>query len=385
VIAEKDGEGGAPVPAYYKGRIYIDLSDSGRFEGEYERLVRWVYDQPLYVKPPRGKKPTFLSETPAVAVGNRSAMKRALDALRDGKIVAPAALEDYLSSVADDFEGLRIVKVSDVQFDDQVVASIESFLPVRDELLAVIQAVSRYQPSDENLQHIHRFFEKLLTYYGPQPTVMQWMDTDFDNFVFITYELFLHTLAIFIDAERFDQARSLIVTDFFVGSSRAFGNESMVASNVIDGQLKSLEWRNSRLNLRRASVQADLLRERCKSGAVRFESVAQADIVLYMHFRMRADLWWYPLTAIFLGMSHKALPVFARASSNKYFNKLRVLLGFDTADKMRSWIDEMERTNALPKSGFHRLPLSRLTAAEQLATKERGSLLPQSRSLQCLN
>ena len=65
VIAEKDADGHALVPVYYKGRIYIDLSDAGRYEEEYERLLRWVYDQPVYVKPPRGKKPAFLSETPS--------------------------------------------------------------------------------------------------------------------------------------------------------------------------------------------------------------------------------------------------------------------------------------------------------------------------------
>ncbi|WP_175773326.1 SEFIR domain-containing protein [Paraburkholderia phenazinium] len=370
VIAEKDGEGHAMVPVYYKGRIHIDLADAGRYEEEYERLLRWLYDQPVYVKPSRGKKPAFLSETPGARVGNRSAMKRALDQLRDGKPAASGALGDYLSSVDGDFEGLRIGKVKGVEFDDQVVQSIESFLPTRDELLAVIQAVARYQPSDENVQKIHRFFEALLRYYFPTPSVMQWMDTDFDNFVFITYELYLHTLAIFIDAEQFGQARYLIATDFYVGRNHRFGNEPMVAVSSIDGQLKSLEYRNSRLNLRRESVQADLLRDRSKSGAVRFESLVQADVILYLYFKRKPDCWWYPLTTVFLGMSHSALPVFARANSKRYFHKLRVLLGFDTADQMREWIREMESGNALPKSGFHRLPLGRLTAAEQLAIKE---------------
>lgn len=303
-------------------------------------------------------------------MGNRSAMKRALEQLRDGKPTASGAVGDYLSSVAEDFEGLRIAKEKGVEFDDQVVQSIESFLPTRDELLTVIQAVARYQPSDENVQKIHRFFEALLRYYFPAPNVMQWTDTDFDNFVFITYELFLHTLAIFIDAEQFGQARYLIATDLYVGRNHRFGNEPMVASSSIDGQLKSLEYRNSRLNLRRESVQADLLRDRSKSGAVQFESLAQADLILYLYFKRKPDCWWYPLTTVFLGMSHSALPVFARANSKKYFHKLRVLLGFDTADQMREWIREMESGNALPKSGFHRLPLGRLTAAEQLATKE---------------
>ncbi|MFM0717640.1 hypothetical protein PQQ73_14990 [Paraburkholderia strydomiana] len=382
MIAEKDAEGRSPVPAYYRSRIYIDLSDAGRFEEEYERLVRWVYDQPLYVKPPRGKKPAFLSETPGARVGNRPAMKRALEQLRDGKPTASASLEDYLSSVAADFEGLRITKEHGAEFDDQVIQSIESFLPTRDDLLAVIQTVARYQTSDENLQKIHRFFEELLKYYAPPPTVMQWTDTDFDNFVFITYELFLHTVAIFIDAERFGQAQSLIATDFYVGQNRRFGNESMVASNVIDGQLKSLEWRNSRLKLRRESVQADLLRERCKSAAIRFESLAQADIVLYLHFKRRPDSWWYPQTAVYLGMSYAALPVFARANSKKYFDRLRVLLGFDTADQMREWVREMESGNALPKSGFDRLPLGRQARCRGLSMqpyRQHHSTLPLDR------
>jgi len=369
VIAEKDAEDRAPVPAYYKSRIYIDLSDAGRFEEEYDRLIRWVYNQPLHVKR-RGKKSAFLTETSGARVGNRSAMMRALDQLRNGKPTASASLAEYLSSIAEDFERLRLTKEKGVEFDDQVVQSIESFLPTRDELLTVIQAVARYQPSDENLQKIHRFFEALLKYYFPPPDVMQWSDTDFDNFVFITYELFLHTLAIFIEAEQFDQARYLIATDFYVGRNHRFGNEPMVDSSFVDGQLKSLEHRNSRLKLRRESIQADLLRDRSKSGAVRFESLAQADIVLYLYFKRKPDCWWYPLTAIFLGMSRSALPVFARANSKKYFNRLRVLLGFETADQMREWIRQMEDGNALPKSGFHRLPLGRLTAAQQLATRE---------------
>jgi len=62
--------------------------------------------------------------------------------------------------------------------------------------------------------------------------------------------------------------------------------------------------------------------------------------------------------------------VFARANSKKYFDRLRVLLGFDTADQMREWIREMESRNALPRFSIQRLPIGRLTAAEQLATKE---------------
>ena len=50
------------IPTYYKGRIFIDLSEPATYSEEYEKLVRWAWDQPLYVKPQLGEKPRFLTE-----------------------------------------------------------------------------------------------------------------------------------------------------------------------------------------------------------------------------------------------------------------------------------------------------------------------------------
>jgi hypothetical protein len=62
VVREKDDEGKALVPTYYTGRIFIDLSDAATYSEEYDKLIRWAWDQPLYIKPALGKKPQFLEE-----------------------------------------------------------------------------------------------------------------------------------------------------------------------------------------------------------------------------------------------------------------------------------------------------------------------------------
>jgi hypothetical protein len=370
VIAEKHEDGRPAVPAYYKGRIHIDLTDADRYEQEYERLVRWAYDKPLYVKPSLGKTPNFLADTAARTLGNRSAMKRALDQLREGKPSAPAVLKDYLTSVVGAFDELRINKQAGVEFDDAVVESIESFRATRDEILAVIQAVVRYQPTDENLQVVHRFFEELLRFYVPPRNVSQYSDIDFDNFVFVTHELFLHTFAMLVDNERFEQARTFAATDFYVERSHVFGGESMVPTSVIDSDVRSLEMRNQRLNLRRTSIRADLLHERCNGGPVRFSSLAQADVLLFLLFKRSKARWWWPHTIVYLGSGRAPLPVFARANSTKFFNRLRVLFGLDTADQMRAWIDLLVKADDLPRASYTRLPLEWLTAPGQLATKD---------------
>lgn len=59
IVAEKDENGKPFLPTYYKGRIYIDLSDADTYSENFERLLRWIYDKPLYVKPALGKNRLF--------------------------------------------------------------------------------------------------------------------------------------------------------------------------------------------------------------------------------------------------------------------------------------------------------------------------------------
>ncbi|MFT4438137.1 hypothetical protein [Caballeronia sp. 15711] len=54
----------------------------------------------------------------------------------------------------------------------------------------------------------------------------------------------------------------------------------------------------------------------------------------------------------------------------KFFNKLRVLFGLDTAEQMRAWIKQLAANDDLPRAGHTRLPVEWLTAVDQIATKE---------------
>ena len=62
VISEKDDNNKPFLPTYYKSRIYIDLSEADKYSENFERLLRWIFDKPLYVKPKLGSTPSFLAE-----------------------------------------------------------------------------------------------------------------------------------------------------------------------------------------------------------------------------------------------------------------------------------------------------------------------------------
>lgn len=60
VVFERNEDGKSYCPHYIKSRLYIDLSNSNRYESGYEKLLRDIYEKPLFKKPPLGRKPEWL-------------------------------------------------------------------------------------------------------------------------------------------------------------------------------------------------------------------------------------------------------------------------------------------------------------------------------------
>ncbi|QNB11546.1 TIR domain-containing protein [Paraburkholderia tropica] len=367
VIAEKDENNEPYIPAYYSGRIYIDLTSASRSEEEYERLVRWIFDKPLYVRPPLGKPPAFLDDKAAKRIGNTSDLKRAISQLQDQKPTATIALEDYLNSVAVALEQFRIVKAQGAEFDQQVIDSIEAFTPTRDDLVSVFQVIARYMPTEENVEKISRFFEKLLRYFYPLEIVGGYSSWDFDNFKFIIWELYLYSVACFLDAERFEQAATLINSEFHSEVGRRYGDDAFVPATAFNHHIESLGARSERLKLNGRQTQGDLLRERAKLTSLPFASLAQADLVLYLTFVENSPRWW-PFSAVYLG-SRTTLPMFVRARSLKYFERIRPVLGNDDVKRFTTRIREIAGTEAVPRWPFHRLPLLLIVGADGLGTR----------------
>lgn len=198
VVMERKDDGTPCLPIYYKSRIFIDLSDAASYAGEFEKIVRWVFDEPLHKKPEIGQKPTFLVEDGrAVKLGTSARFKRAMDAVRSGREFANAAVEEYFGVLAEELEQLRIREKAE-PFDDQVVESIDNFLPYRDEAISVFSTIALYRDQPENRRNVHRFFERLIPYLNRPAGVSSWEEWDFDNFKFMIHELYIYAVATFI-------------------------------------------------------------------------------------------------------------------------------------------------------------------------------------------
>lgn len=372
VVREKDASGQPYLPTYYKSRKYIDLSEADRYAESFERLLRWVFDKPLYVKPVLGNKPSFLSDGEHVSLGTTVIFKRCLDAIKNHKPNAAGAFEEYCTVYSNNLERFRIVK-PEGEFDDAVVKAIDDFLPFRNEAIQLFIAVAQYAPEETFMQIVRRLFERLIPYMTRPQSISQWNEWDFDNYRFIVHELFLYVIAILLKFDRIEQANIFFQQLYYCSGNAEYGRDVMVNFTVFRDFMPSLDYRNQRLGLRRISLRADLLKERCAGTGIDLRYLLQADFVTFMRAEIDSQdslRSWWPETLLYLGHFNSPFEIFARCVSKAYFDKCKVLLAIDAPKDLEPLLKSYEnRSRPLPRWEVRGFSPAALLGYEQLATR----------------
>lgn len=372
VVREKDDSGKAYLPTYYKSRIYIDLSVEDRYADNFERLLRWIFDEPLYVKPELGNKPSFLSEGEHVSLGTTPIFKRCVDAIKNHKAHAAGAFDEYCTVFSENLERFRISK-PDGEFDEAVIKNIDEFLPFRNEMIQLFIAVAQYAPEEQFIHRVHRFFESIFAYMNRPQSISQYNEWDFDNYKFIVHELFLYALAVLLKHNRIEQVNYLLQQQYYLPGNSEYGRDVMVSFIVFRQYMRSFDYRNQRLNLKRLSLRADLLKNRCAGTGIDFRHLLQADFVAFMRAEVETHddfKSWWPETLIYLDHFNSPFEIFARSISKSYFNKSKVLLSIDAPKDLELLLKSyQDGSRQLPRWDFYRFNPASLLGYEHLATR----------------
>lgn len=324
-ITECDDEGVVCVPAFYKGRIYFDFSRGEDYESQYESLLRWIVDKPRFVKPDLGRLPQHLASPDAPQLSTEPKFRRAREALREGAGNARGLFQEFCDIFSSELEKLRIQRAEDVEFDEQVVASYKAARPYLDQLFHLVRAICRFSNDPMYAEQIARLLEAVARYMFRPESISSWNAWDFDNFKLIAHSAFLGCLAVALQDERFDVATSLLGRRYLV-QSEAGGARGSQGYYLFLQPAESLEHRNGRLNLRRQSLHADLIKETFSHGTLSLETVLQADFVAYLRSVRFTDedRWgWYPVSLMWASARSRPFEIFARSESKRYFNGVR--------------------------------------------------------------
>lgn len=373
VVTEKDDEGKPFLPTYYKSRIYIDLSEADRYSENFEKLLRWIFDKPLHVKPELGSSPSFLNDTEQhVSLGTTAIFKRCADAIKNSKPYATGALDEYCTAFVTNLERFRMTNPAG-EVDDAVLKNIEEFLPFRNEAIQLFATVAQYSPTLEPMNRFHRFFEDLIPYMNKPPQTSQWNTWDFDNFKFIIHELFLYFVAVLLKNDRIEQVAHFLDQQYYVPGNLDYGRDEMMSCIVLDNALPSFEHRNQRLRLNQSSVRADVLNQRCKGTGIEFRDLMQADFLTFMKTEIQnieKSRQWWPDTLVFLGFRASAFEIFARSVSTTYFNRVKRLLGVENLADLTPLLESYRKgERGLPQWNYESIDPKMLLGYDKLATR----------------
>ncbi|QXN26801.1 hypothetical protein KVP08_009710 [Shewanella putrefaciens] len=139
--------------------------------------------------------------------------------------------------------------------------------------------------------------------------------------------------------------------------------------------VKSLDHRNSRLRLRRLSLHADILKERCSDSGISFEQMMQADFVLYVTEAMhglnegRRQEWW-PETLVFKSFRGGTFELFLRAESKEYFDRITGILGVKSKADLEAFAQAIRDEKIyVPKWDYERISPLELMNFAQLCSR----------------
>lgn len=373
LVRDSDALGSAIVPTYYGSRMHIDFRDDSLYSEKFDQLLRWVFDKPLHVRPTIGKPPAFLSSDDRIVLQTAASSRRAIDSLRNSKASAEGNLAEYFALFIGELEKFRISGVSHVgnDFDDRIVQSISDMDVSRREMVQVLQTIAQYRFDEAIVRAVHDLFEGLIPYAFAPKNHPAHTDFDFDNFRFLGHELFLYAIGFLLKHERFSAVVALLDADYYAYGAGDYGRTGLTSFVALDEDLRSFAYRNRRLELNRASLRADLLKERASGTGLEFDHLMQADVFCFLRSAMLnvSMLRWWPDTLVYWNSS-SAFEVFARASSRRYFERMKLALGISIKEDLAPILADMQQNPMRMPGQFGNLNVRSLISYDALATRD---------------
>ena len=342
VVCEYDDDGQPCLPVFMKGLIYIDVSSDERYGEGIDQLLRQIYERPFHQKPKLGGVPSFLTSGGASYVKELGA---AIRAIQDGKPTRQGLEKLFLKGVASEVEKLYVTPTGN-DYHEGVYQAITTTKELRDQVADYVETVAAFSGDEpSSVGPFIKLMEDLGAHFGPPTTSGQYYPGWTDLYSFFALEALLIQTAALIRHARWKSLRRLLDATYVVRGSH--GDVKPVDFVTFDSQLVSLdEHRNHGLNLNRASVSADLLKERCSPDKTGFNEMAEADVLLTLKSVARlgddaAQRWnsyWAPRTSVYASYANK-FPLFLRVADEETRAGIHAAIGVTSGADLKARLE----------------------------------------------
>jgi hypothetical protein len=316
--------------------IYIQCAGAGKFIDEFLKLSEKIND----IAPLIGAGPTIIDLE---------------NAINDTKSVGPLYLK-YLNIINKELKKIKPDFSKFTEIDDGILWQISKGTQITSKFIESSLLASQYK-NVEAINTIYNFFGDLFILCNkPEDFVGSYYESHFDGYKFLTYEMFVSFIAVLIKYDNWEIIGDLLINDIFIEQKESKYipyvnlNAFIYSLNVV---------RNSRLNLRKVSFVADLLKERFSndnlSQLIPYNKYLEADYFLFMRSickekntenSLLSHYLWCPRSCIYLNW----VPSYVkRAESKKYLDRLIKAVGLE---KYEDFVNNFRNNNPIFEKCF---------------------------------
>ncbi len=311
--------------------IYIQCIGAGKFINEFLKLSEKINN----IAPLSGAGPTIIDLENAIV---------------NTKSVGPLYLK-YLNIINKELKKIKPDFSKFTEIDDGILWQISEGTQITSKFIESSSLASQYK-NIEAINTIYNFFGNLFKLcIIPEDFVGGHYESHFDGYRFLTYEMFVSFIAVLIKYDNWEIIGDLLINDIFIEQKES-KYIPYVNLNTFVHSLNVV--RNSRLNLRKVSFVADLLKERFSNGdlsqLIPYNKFLEADYFLFMRSickeKNTENSLWCPRSCIYLNW----VPSYVkRAESKKYLDILIKAVGLEKYD---DFINNFRKNNPIFEKCF---------------------------------
>ncbi len=262
-------------------------------------------------------------------------------------------LVDQLDAIAPDFK--------EPVGDQMIIDSIDKTVDIAVEFSRLAEMIASMKASDAAMS-LYKGFEEIINRYStPDGFEGRFYELAFDFYKFIGHEFFVIFFSFLIREQRWDIVAETLSEYFYCKNPYTHKYETRPFTEI-SSYLKSLRYRNQRLNLNRVSIHADLLNERHTEGKLSKIVPMEQFIDAYFFLFIRAEInkseehllmYWNPFIFIYI---QKIPRYFIEA--DRYKNAARILepLNIESVEELRKSMIDI--TSQIRERFAHGCPLT---------------------------
>ena len=326
-----------------------------------------------------GRVPDYILSDEKKTLGTTATYKRAKSFISEGRSNALGAVREYISRFSSNLVTFQLpsFKRGD-NFYNQVIDSINEFLPYREEWLDILYSVCNNGLLVDVMNDYIRFFEDIHKYTFPRSAISHPYRQEEDNMKFIEYELMLCFVAILLKKECFNEVSDILNGTFYNKYSTS-DFDSTYTYREFEHFLYSIFYHNEQGSTRYHSLQAKIIKDRMESCThLDMTDICQADFVCWL-FHIGHNIndnmnlpRWFPHNILYACNMRRPFEIFARAESLRYLESIKVIFDYNSKEdflNLYNYIIE-NRDSLVPRWEFESPNIKLLMNIDRLGTRK---------------